>query len=167
MKIKIKNLNFKILKNYKKFNYKEKYKREKIKNNKVNLSLEQLNGLTQELLDTRVEMQNKYENEIKRLKKKINENPNLSPEKDNNYFFPNEKKEYIFINNKFDNLKAIEKKYNFMEIYNDEELKQEKTSQLTLKSNKWEDPFNVDKNVIYLTSDLKTNKNFYMRKNNN
>lgn len=112
-------------------------------------------------------MQNKYENEIKRLKKKINENPNLSPEKDNNYFFSNEKKEYIFINNKFDNLKAIEKKYNFMEIYNDEELKQEKTSQLTLKSNKWEDPFNVDKNVIYLTSDLKTNKNFYMRKNNN
>ena len=167
IKEQFKILNFQLLKNYEKFNYKEKYKREKIKNNKVNLSLEQLNGLTQELLDTRVEMQNKYENEIKRLKKKINENPNLSPEKDNNYFFPNEKKEYIFINNKFDNLKAIEKKYNFMEIYNDEELKQEKTSQLTLKSNKWEDPFNVDKNVIYLTSDLKTNKNFYMRKNNN
>ncbi len=167
IKEQFKILNFQLLKNYEKINYKEKYKREKIKNNKVNLSLEQLNGLTQELLDTRVEMQNKYENEIKRLKKKINENPNLSPEKDNNYFFRNEKKEYIFINNKLDNLKAIEKKYNFMEIYNDEELKQEKTSQLTLKSNKWEDPFNVDKNVIYLTSDLKTNKNFYMRKNNN
>ena len=167
IKEQFKILNFQLLKNYEKINYKEKYKREKIKNNKVNLSLEQLNGLTQELLDTRVEMQNKYENEIKRLKKKINENPNLSPEKDNNYFFSNEKKEYIFINNKFDNLKAIEKKYNFMEIYNDEELKQEKTSQLTLKSNKWEDPFNVDKNVIYLTSDLKTNKNFYMRKKNN
>ena len=167
IKEQFKILNFQLLKNYEIINYKEKYKREKIKNNKVNLSLEQLNGLTQELLDTRVEMQNKYENEIKRLKKKINENPNLSPEKDNNYFFSNEKKEYIFINNKFDNLKAIEKKYNFMEIYNDEELKQEKTSQLTLKSNKWEDPFNVDKNVIYLTSDLKTNKNFYMRKKNN
>jgi hypothetical protein len=142
-------------------NYKEKYIKEKQINLKVILSLEQLNGLAQGLLDTRIQMQNKYENEIKRLKNKINQNPSFSPEKDNNYFIKDENNEYVFLNNNnYDNLKELEKKYNFMEIFNYEELKIENACQLILKNNIFNDTFNYDKNVIYLNSkELNKNSN--------
>ena len=139
-------------------NYREKYIKEKQINSKVILSLEQLNGLAQELLDTRVQMQYKYENEIKRLKNKINKNPSFSPEKDNNYLIKAENNEYIFMNNKFDNLKELVEKYNFMEIFNYEELRIENICQLNLKSNKYNDSFNCDKNIIDLNSE-ELNKN--------
>jgi hypothetical protein len=139
-------------------NYREKYIKEKQINLKVILSLEQLNGLAQGLLDTRVQMQNKYENEIKRLKNKINQNPSFSPEKDNNYLIKDENNEYIFMNNKFDNLKELEEKFNFMEIYNYEELRIENICQLILKSNKCNDSFNDNKNVNNLNSE-ELNKN--------
>ena len=139
-------------------NYREKYIKEKQINSKVILSLEQLNGLAQGLLDTRVQMQNKYENEIRRLKNKINKNPSFSPEKDNNYLIKDENNEYIFMNNKFDNLKELEEKFNFMEIYNYEELRIENICQLILKSNKCNDSFNDNKNVNNLNSE-ELNKN--------
>ena len=142
-------------------NYKEKYIKEKQINLKVILSLEQLNGLAQGLLDTRIQMQNKYENEIKRLKNKINQNPSFSPEKDNKYFIKDENNEYVFLNNNnYDNLKELEKKYNFMEIFNYEELKIENACQLILKNNIFNDTFNYDKNVIHLNSkELNKNSN--------
>lgn len=134
--------------------YREKYKKEKIKNSEVILSLEQLNGLTQSLLDTRIQIQNKYENEIKRLKNKINKNPNYSPEKDDNYFIQYDTNEYIFLNNNLDNLKEIQEKHNFIEIFNYDELKCENMCQLTLNV-----PFNKDKNITHLISNFEKENN--------
>ncbi len=134
--------------------YREKYKKEKIKNSEVILSLEQLNGLTQSLLDTRIQIQNKYENEIKRLKKKINKNPNYSPEKDDNYFIQYDTNEYIFLNHNLDNLKEIQEKHNFIEIFNYDELKCENMCQLSLNV-----PFNKDKNITHLISNFEKENN--------
>ena len=134
--------------------YREKYKKEKIKNSEVILSLEQLNGLTQSLLDTRIQIQNKYENEIKRLKNKINKNPNYSPEKDDNYFIQYDTNEYIFLNNNLDNLKEIQEKHNFIEIFNYDELKCENMCQLSLNV-----PFNKDKNITHLISNFEKENN--------
>ena len=134
--------------------YREKYKKEKIKNSEVILSLEQLNGLTQSLLDTRIQIQNKYENEIKRLKNKINKNPNYSPEKDDNYFIQYDTNEYIFLNHNLDNLKEIQEKHNFIEIFNYDELKCENMCQLTLNV-----PFNKDKNITHLISNFEKENN--------